>query len=100
AWITVKEGIKKIVIGTKMSIFLPFCKLGLIIVYQENSSYYNHFISCKFNIRDISIFRAFQENIPIILDSDTPSLKTLYNISLKKCLYINFFDKKYIKKVN
>ncbi|MBZ2279591.1 primosomal protein N', partial [Buchnera aphidicola] len=70
------------------------------IVYQENSSYYNHFISCKFNIRDISIFRAFQENIPIILDSDTPSLKTLYNISLKKCLYINFFDKKYIKKVN
>ncbi|MDE5285963.1 MAG: primosomal protein N', partial [Buchnera aphidicola] len=91
---TIKKGIIKIIIGTKMSIFFPFFKLGLIIVYEENSDNYNHFLSCKFNIRDISIFRAFQENIPIILDSDTPSLKTLYNIKLKKCFYINFFDKK------
>lgn len=87
-WIRIKNGENSIIIGTKKSIFLPFLNLGLIIILEEHHLNYKNTDKCRYNIRDIGILRAYKENIPIILDSDTPSLKTLYNILLKKCFYI------------
>ncbi|WP_367682637.1 primosomal protein N' [Buchnera aphidicola] len=92
-WFRTKNGQNSIIIGTKKSIFLPFLHLGLIIVYEEHSINYKTLDRFKCSIRDISIFRAYKENIPIILDSKTPSLKTLYNIFQKKCFWINFYKK-------
>lgn len=84
-WMKTKNGNNSIIIGTKKSIFLPFVKLGLIIVDQEHSLNYKIIGRYRYNIRDIGIFRAYKENIPIILDSNSPSLKTLYNVLHKKC---------------
>ncbi|QIQ41171.1 MAG: primosomal protein N' [Buchnera aphidicola (Aphis urticata)] len=89
-WIKTKNGQNSIVIGTKKSVFSPFLKLGLIVLFEEHSSIYKNIDQLKCNIRDIAILRAFKENIPIILDSKTPSLKTLYNIIHKKIFWINF----------
>lgn len=89
-WIKTKNGQNSIIIGTKKSIFFPFLRLGLIVVFEEHSVIYKNLDKFQCNIRDISIFRAYKENIPIILDSNTPSLKTLYNIIKKKCCWINF----------
>ncbi|WP_226856621.1 primosomal protein N' [Buchnera aphidicola] len=89
-WMETKNGKNSIVIGTKKSIFFPFLKLGLIVIFEEHSLIYKNIDKFKCNIRDISILRAYKENIPIILDSNTPSLKTLYNVINKKIFWINF----------
>ncbi|WP_238967841.1 replication restart helicase PriA [Buchnera aphidicola] len=89
-WMKTKNGQNFILIGTKKSVFFPFLKLGLIVLFEEHNLIYKNINQFKCNIRDIAIFRAFKENIPIILDSSTPSLKTLYNIIHKKIFWINF----------
>ncbi|AAM67681.1 replication restart helicase PriA [Buchnera aphidicola] len=93
-WIRTKSGKNSIIIGTKNSVFFPFLKLGLIIVNQEHHLNYRNLDQCRYNVRDIAILRAYKQNIPIILDSDTPSLRTLYNILHKKCFYIKFIKNK------
>lgn len=93
-WLRTKIGQSSIIIGTKNSVFLPFLKLGLIIINEEHHLNYKNLNRCRYNVRDIAILRAYKENIPIILDSNTPSLRTLYNILNKKCCYINFMKNK------
>ncbi|WP_261789581.1 hypothetical protein [Buchnera aphidicola] len=95
-WIRTKSGKNSIIIGTKNSVFFPFLKLGLIIINEEHHLNYRNMDRCRYNVRDIAILRAYKENIPIILDSNTPSLRTLYNILHKKCFYINFMKNKKI----
>ncbi|QCI16954.1 primosomal protein N' [Buchnera aphidicola (Aphis helianthi)] len=92
-WINTKNNQNSIIIGTKKSIFFPFLQLGLIIIYEEHNVTYKHVDKFKCNVRDIAIFRAYKENIPIILDSKTPSLKTLYNIMHKKFFWISLSQK-------
>ncbi|WP_348769494.1 replication restart helicase PriA [Buchnera aphidicola] len=89
-WMKTKNNRNSIVIGTKKSIFFPFLYLGLIVIFEEHHLVYKNIDKFQYNVRDIAIFRAYQENIPIILDSNTPSLKTLYNVVCKKFFWINF----------
>ncbi|WP_422667078.1 replication restart helicase PriA [Buchnera aphidicola] len=99
-WMSIKDGKNQIIIGTRTSVFLPFFKLGLIIVFEENNiKYYNNNHIFKYNARDIGILRAFKEKIPVILDSDTPSLKILYNLFFKKLFFIQINSKHFYNKV-
>ncbi|WAI18162.1 MAG: primosomal protein N' [Buchnera aphidicola (Acyrthosiphon caraganae)] len=100
SWIRTKNGENSIVIGTKKSIFLSFLKLGVIIILEEHNMQYKSINQCRYNIRDLAILRAYKENIPIILDSETPSLKTLYNILNKKCFYIRLYQHNHISRLN
>ncbi|WP_295164776.1 primosomal protein N' [uncultured Buchnera sp.] len=93
-WVRTKSGKNSIIIGTKNSIFFPFFRLGLIIINEEHHLSYKNLNQCRYNVRDVAILRAYKENIPIILDSNTPSLRTLYNVVHKKCFYINFVKNK------
>ncbi len=99
-WIRAKNGENSIVIGTRKSVFLPFLKLGIIILLEEHNLNYKSMNQCRYNVRDLGILRAYKENIPIILDSQTPSLKTLYNIFHKKCFYIKLHQYKCIYRLN
>jgi len=99
-WIRTKNGENSIIIGTKKSVFLPFLKLGTIILLEEHNLNYKNMKQCRYNIRDIGILRAYKEKIPIILDSETPSLKTLHNILLKKCFYIKINEHDHVIKIN
>ena len=60
--------------------FLPFKKLGLIIVDEEHDSSYKQEDSVIYNARDMAISRASIENIPIHLVTAIPSLETYRNI--------------------
>ena len=73
-----------VVIGARSSLFLPFKKLGLIIVDEEHDQSYKQDEGVIYNARDMAISRALFENIPINLITAVPSVETYVNIKKKK----------------
>ena len=83
-WKGVIENKIKIVIGTRSSLFLPFKKLGIIIVDEEHDASYKQDEGVSYNARDMAISRAVIENIPIHLVTAIPSVETYNNVINKK----------------
>ena len=85
----------KVVIGARSSLFLPFKKLGLIIVDEEHDQSYKQDEGVTYNARDMAISRAYFENIPINLITAVPSIETYDNI--KKGKYsLSKLDQRYL----
>ena len=83
-WRGVLDNNIKIVIGARSSLFLPFNKLGVIIVDEEHDSSYKQDEGVSYNARDMAITRASLEDIPITLVTAIPSVETYNNILTKK----------------
>ena len=93
-WSGVANGEIKVVIGARSSLFLPFKKLGLIIVDEEHDQSYKQDEGIIYNARDMAISRASFENIPINLITAVPSIETYENV--KKGKYsISRLEKRY-----
>ena len=74
----------KLLIGARSALFLPFKKLGIIIVDEEHDASYKQDEGVIYNARDMAISRAYFEKIPIHLITSVPSLETYKNIQNKK----------------
>ena len=85
-WNGIATGKIKVVIGARSSLFLPFFKLGLIIVDEEHDQSYKQDEGVIYNARDMAISRASFLNIPINLVTAVPSLETFQNIKKGKFL--------------
>ena len=93
-WSGVNVGKIKVIIGARSSLFLPFKKLGLIIVDEEHDQSYKQDEGVIYNARDMAIVRASFENIPINLITAVPSIETYENI--KKGKYsVSKLEKRY-----
>ena len=93
-WSGVNEGKIKVIIGARSSLFLPFKKLGIIIVDEEHDQSYKQDEGVIYNARDMAIVRASFENIPINLITAVPSVETYENI--KKGKYtVSKLEKRY-----
>ena len=79
-WSGLSEGNIKVVIGARSSLFLPFKKLGIIIVDEEHDQSYKQDEGVNYNARDMAIARASFENVPINLVTAVPSIETYANI--------------------
>jgi len=78
-WMRILNEEAHIVIGTRSAIFAPVQNLGLIIVDEEHDpSYKEEKLACKYHARDLALIRGKTENIPVILGSATPSIKSFY----------------------
>tara|TARA_A100001011_G_scaffold124688_1_gene131682 strand:- start:670 stop:2631 length:1962 start_codon:yes stop_codon:yes gene_type:complete len=74
----------KVAIGARSSLFLPFKKLGLIVVDEEHDQSYKQDEGVIYNARDMAVSRASFEDIPINLVTAVPSLETYSNVKKKK----------------
>ena len=83
-WSGINRGDIKVVIGARSSLFLPFKKLGLIIVDEEHDQSFKQDEGIIYNARDMAISRASFENIPINLVTAVPSIETFENIKKGK----------------
>ncbi|MDC2969767.1 primosomal protein N' [Candidatus Pelagibacter sp.] len=83
-WSGVANGEIKAVIGARSSLFLPFKKLGLIIVDEEHDQSYKQDEGITYNARDMAISRASFENIPVNLVTAVPSIETFENVKKGK----------------
>jgi len=83
-WLKARNGETAIVIGTRSALFTPFCNLGVIVIDEEHDSSYKQHEGWRYHARDLAVYRAYTEDIPVILGSATPALETLHNVQLGK----------------
>ena len=83
-WSGISSGEIKIIIGARSSLFLPFKKLGIIIVDEEHDQSFKQDEGIVYNARDMAISRASFENIPVNLITAVPSIETFENIKKGK----------------
>ena len=75
-WHAVMKG-AKLVVAARSGVFLPFVRLGLIIVDEEHdSSFKQADPPPRYNARDTALYLATQHKAKILLGSATPSLES------------------------
>ncbi|MEZ9230202.1 primosomal protein N' [Vibrio amylolyticus] len=84
AWLSARDGIAGIIIGTRSALLTPFADLGIIIVDEEHDGSYKQQDSLRYHARDVAVMRANKEQIPIILGSATPAFETIHNAQTGK----------------
>ncbi len=68
-----------VILGARSSLFLPFSKLGLVIVDEEHeSSYKQSDPAPRYNARDVAMLLASMHGAKTLLGSATPSIETYY----------------------
>ena len=88
-WLNVSTGKTKIILGTRMAIFLPLPNLQLIIVDEEHDTSFKQSEGFRYSARDLAVYRANNLGIKIILGSATPSLESWMQTKRNKYTYLN-----------
>ncbi|MBC7943752.1 MAG: primosomal protein N', partial [Burkholderiales bacterium] len=78
-WLAAQAGRAQIVLGTRLAVFTPLARPGLIVVDEEQDSSFKQHEGLRYSARDLAIFRARQQNARIVLGSATPALETYQN---------------------
>lgn len=74
-----------VILGARSSLFLPFSRLGLVIVDEEHeSSYKQSDPAPRYNARDVAMLLASMHGAKTLLGSATPSVETYYKASTGK----------------
>lgn len=83
-WNSVLEG-KPVILGARSALFLPFKRLGLIVVDEEHDpSYKQQDPNPRYNGRDTAIFLAGLHGAKTLLGTATPSIESYYNAQSQK----------------
>ncbi len=83
-WRAVVKGEAQVVVGARSALFLPYAKLGLIVVDEEHEATFKQDDGVMYHARDMAVLKSHIEKIPIVLSSATPSLETWYNVQQNK----------------
>lgn len=78
-WQKIKEGTSRIIVGARSAIFAPVKDLGIIIIDEEHDQSYKSETTPKYDVRDVARKISKMYDIPLILGSATPDVRTYYN---------------------
>ena len=74
-----------IILGVRSSVFLPFKRLGLVIVDEEHENTFKQFNPApRYHARDAAVILAAGHGAKVLLGSATPSLESYYNAQVGK----------------
>ena len=79
AWAMAKNGLARLVIGTRSALFLPMPDLSVIILDEEHDASFKQQDGFRYSSRDVAVKRAAGLRVPVVLGTATPSLETLNN---------------------
>ncbi|MDB3880411.1 primosomal protein N' [Alphaproteobacteria bacterium] len=79
SWRFVLQTRASVVVGARSALFLPFSRLGLIIVDEEHEHAFKQEDQVIYQARDMAVLRGRLDNVPVVLASATPSLESWVN---------------------
>jgi primosomal protein N' (replication factor Y) len=75
-WLLAHLGLADLVLGTRLAVFAPLPRLGLIVVDEEHDPSFKQQEGARYSARDLAVWRAHRQRVPVLLGSATPSLET------------------------
>jgi primosomal protein N' (replication factor Y) len=75
-WLAAQSGAARIVLGTRLAVFAPFARLGLVVVDEEHDASFKQQEGLRYSARDLAVYRAHAARAPVVLGSATPSLES------------------------
>ena len=79
-WRGVSKGSIDVIVGARSALFLPFDRLGMIVVDEEHDGSFKQSDGVLYNARDMAVVRAKLEGCLAVLASATPSLESIINV--------------------
>jgi primosomal protein N' (replication factor Y) (superfamily II helicase) len=80
AWRAIAQGEAPVVVGARSALFLPYRKLGLIVVDEAHEPSFKQEEGVPYHARDVAVMRARFEGIPVVLASATPAIETRHMV--------------------
>lgn len=81
-WVDAALGKLDIILGTRLAVFTPLPRLGLILIDEEHDASYKQQDGVRYSARDMAIYRANLAQTPVVLGSATPALESWQNAQL------------------
>ncbi|MEJ5975463.1 primosomal protein N' [Novosphingobium sp. PS1R-30] len=78
AWRAIVSGDAQVVVGARSALFMPYARLGLIVVDEAHETSFKQDDGVRYNARDVAVIRARFEGVPVILASATPALESMH----------------------
>ncbi len=75
-WLLAHLGRADLVLGTRLAVFTPLPRLGLVVVDEEHDPSFKQQEGARYSARDLAVWRAAQRGVPVLLGSATPSLES------------------------
>ncbi len=75
-WLVAHLGMADLVLGTRLAVFTPLPRPGLIVVDEEHDPSFKQQEGARYSARDLAVFRGRLEQVPVVLGSATPSLES------------------------
>ena len=84
----------QVILGARSAVFMPFSKLGLVIVDEEHENSFKQFDPApRYNARDMAVVLGIQNEAKVLLGSATPSYETYFNAVNGKYGHVNLLKR-------
>jgi len=77
-WRAIADGAVQVVVGARSAVFAPAPRLGLIALDEEHEGSFKQDSAPRYHARDVALFRAKEEGVPLVLGSATPALESFH----------------------
>ncbi len=93
-WKGLQENRLQIIVGVRSALFLPFSKLGLVIVDEEHdASYKQQDLAPRYQARDMALVLAKMHEAAILLGSASPSIESFYQAKSGKFELVSLHER-------
>ncbi len=75
-WLRVRRGEIRVLVGARSALFLPFPRLGLIVLDEEGDSSYKQDVTPRYHAREMAEVLAKLTGASLVLGSATPTLES------------------------
>ena len=82
AWRGIASGEAQVTVGARSALFLPYARLGLIVVDEAHEPSFKQEDGVQYHARDTAVMRARFEDIPVILSSATPAIESRHMVEI------------------